>query len=126
MGCFPNWTSTQSNKLYNWSKLGGITALTVGPAAAADALRKALQMGVNSAVHVEDDSIAGSDVLGTSLVLAEAIKRLEYDVVLFGMASTDAGGGGYPPLSPTDWGCRPFLRLETERRRVDGENWPRR
>jgi electron transfer flavoprotein beta subunit len=77
---------------------GEITALTVGPAAAADALRKALQMGVNSAVHVEDDSIAGSDVLGTSLVLAEAIKRLEYDVVMFGMASTDAGGGVIPTL----------------------------
>jgi electron transfer flavoprotein beta subunit len=77
---------------------GEITAVTVGPAEAADAVRKALQMGVHSAVHVEDDAIAGSDVFATSLVLAEAIKRLDYDIVIFGMASTDAGGGVVPTL----------------------------
>jgi len=77
---------------------GEITAVTVGPAAAADAIRKALQMGAHSAVHIEDDAIAGSDVFATSLVLAEAIKRLDYDIVLFGMASTDAGGGVIPTL----------------------------
>jgi electron transfer flavoprotein beta subunit len=77
---------------------GEITAVTVGPAGAAEALRKALQMGVGSAVHVQDDAIAGSDVFATSLVLAEAIKRLEYDLVIFGMASTDAGGGVVPTL----------------------------
>ncbi len=77
---------------------GDITALTVGPAGATDALRKALQMGVDAAVHVEDDGIAGSDVFATSLVLAEALKRLEFDVVIFGMASTDGGGGVVPTL----------------------------
>ena len=77
---------------------GEVTAITVGPADASNALRKALQMGAHSAIHVEDDDIAGSDVFGTSLVLAEAIKKLEYDIVLFGMASTDGGGGIIPTL----------------------------
>ena len=77
---------------------GDITALTVGPAGATDALRKALQMGVDSAVHVEDAGIAGSDVFATSLVLAEALKKLEFDLVIFGMASTDGGGGVIPTL----------------------------
>ena len=77
---------------------GEITALTVGPPDAADALRKALQMGADSAVHVEDTAIAGSDVFATSLLLAEAIERLEYDVIIFGMASTDSGGGIVPTL----------------------------
>jgi len=77
---------------------GEVTAITVGPADASDALRKALQMGATSAVHVEDDAIAGSDVFATSLVLAEAIKKLDYDIVLFGMASTDGGGGIVPTL----------------------------
>lgn len=77
---------------------GEVTAVTVGPAAAADALRKALQMGVHQAVHVSDDAIAGSDVFATSAVLAAAIGRLDADIVLFGMASTDGGGGVVPTL----------------------------
>src|SRR3712207_2625054 len=53
-----------------------VTALTVGPEKAVDAVRKALQMGADKGVHVLDDAIAGSDYLGTSLVLAKAIERL--------------------------------------------------
>ena len=58
---------------------GEVTVLTVGPADAADAVRKALQMGATSGVHVQDDSIAGSDAFATSLVLAKAIEKLDYD-----------------------------------------------
>jgi electron transfer flavoprotein beta subunit len=77
---------------------GEITVVTVGPAAAVAALRKALQMGVDEAVHVEDDAIAGSDVFATSAVLAAAIGKMGADIVLFGMASTDGGGGVVPTL----------------------------
>jgi electron transfer flavoprotein beta subunit len=68
---------------------GKVIVLTVGPAEATDALRKALQMGAHEAVHVLDDAIHGSDALATSKVLAAAIGKLEYDIVLTGMASTD-------------------------------------
>ena len=47
---------------------------------------------------VIDDAIAGSDAFATSLVLARAIEKLEYDLVFFGMASTDAGMGIVPTL----------------------------
>jgi electron transfer flavoprotein beta subunit len=64
--------------------------LTVGPPAAADAIKKALQMGAHSGVHVSDDAIAGSDSIATSLVLAKAIEKIgPVDLVLTGMASTD-------------------------------------
>ena len=53
-----------------------VTVLTVGPEQATDAIRKALQMGADKGVHVLDDAIAGSDALATSLVLAEAIKKI--------------------------------------------------
>src|SRR5882757_11533876 len=43
-----------------------ITVLTVGPEDARDALRKALSMGADKAVHVEDDDLHGTDVIGTS------------------------------------------------------------
>ncbi len=68
---------------------GEITYLTMGPASAAEALRKALSMGGDAGVHVVDDALHGSDALATSLVLAEALKKLEWDVVICGMASTD-------------------------------------
>ena len=53
-----------------------VIALTVGPEKAADALRKALQMGADQGVHVMDDAIAGSDAIATSLVLSRAVAKV--------------------------------------------------
>lgn len=79
-----------------------ITALTVGPAEAEAAVRKALQMGADKAVHVLDDAIAGSDALATSLVLAKAVEKIgaesPVDLVIGGLASTDAGLSVVPPM----------------------------
>jgi electron transfer flavoprotein beta subunit len=75
-----------------------VTVLTIGPEQAADAIRKALQMGADKGVHVVDDAIAGSDALATSLVLAEAVKKIDHDIVVCGMASTDGGMGVVPAM----------------------------
>jgi electron transfer flavoprotein beta subunit len=75
-----------------------VTVLSVGPEQATDAIRKALQMGADKGVHVVDDAIAGSDSLATSLVLAEAIKKIEHDLVVCGMASTDGSMGVVPAM----------------------------
>ncbi|MFG2596230.1 electron transfer flavoprotein subunit beta/FixA family protein [Streptomyces sp. NPDC048462] len=75
-----------------------VTVLTVGPEDAKDALRKALSMGADKAVHVEDDDLHGTDVIGTSLVLAKAIEKTGYDLVISGMASTDGTMGVVPAL----------------------------
>ena len=75
-----------------------VTVLSVGPEQATDAIRKALQMGADKGVHVVDDAIAGSDALATSLVLAEAIKKIEHDLVVCGMASTDGSMGVVPAM----------------------------
>jgi electron transfer flavoprotein beta subunit len=75
-----------------------ITYLTMGPAKAVDGLRKALAMGGDEAVHVQDSSLHGSDALATSLVLAKAIERIGFDLVLCGMASTDADMSVVPAM----------------------------
>jgi electron transfer flavoprotein beta subunit len=67
-----------------------IVYLTMGPAKAVDGLRKALSMGGTSGVHVLDDALHGSDAPATSLVLAAAVQHIGFDLVLTGMASTDA------------------------------------
>ena len=77
---------------------GEVTALTVGPERAGDAVRKALQMGAHKGVHVVDDGIHGSDSVATSLVLAAALEKLEFDLVLCGMASTDGVMGVVPAM----------------------------
>jgi electron transfer flavoprotein beta subunit len=76
-----------------------VTVLTVGPEQAADAIRKALRMGADKGVHVSDEAIHGSDAPATSLVLAEAIRKIGgADLVLTGMASTDGSMSVVPAM----------------------------
>jgi electron transfer flavoprotein beta subunit len=71
---------------------GEVVLVSLGPARAADSLRKALAMGADRSVLVSDDAAAGSDLLGTSHALAKALEREQADLVLFGQASSDADG----------------------------------
>jgi electron transfer flavoprotein beta subunit len=72
---------------------GEVTLLTVGPAGASEAIRKALAMGAARAVHVVDDALRGSDIRSTVEVLAAALKKLEYDLVFTGADTSDGLGG---------------------------------
>src|SRR5437899_6981826 len=69
-----------------------IVVVSLGPAKAADSLRKALAMGADRAVLVSDDAAAGSDLVATSKVLAKALEREAPDVVLFGQQAGDSDG----------------------------------
>ncbi|WP_433217484.1 electron transfer flavoprotein subunit beta/FixA family protein [Microtetraspora malaysiensis] len=75
-----------------------VTHLTVGPPPAAEALRRALAMGGDAAVHISDNGIAGSDAPATALILAAALRRLTPDLVLCAMASTDGGTSLVPAM----------------------------
>jgi electron transfer flavoprotein beta subunit len=77
---------------------GEVTVLTVGPDSATDAIRKALSMGADKAVHVADDAIHGSDAIQTSAILAAALGQLEYDLILCGAEATDAQMSVMPAL----------------------------
>jgi electron transfer flavoprotein beta subunit len=70
---------------------GEVTVLTVGPDSATDAIRKALSMGADKAVHVSDEAIHGA-------VLAAALGQLEYDLILCGAEATDAQMSVMPAL----------------------------
>ncbi|MGW4810001.1 electron transfer flavoprotein subunit beta/FixA family protein, partial [Kitasatospora sp. NPDC004272] len=48
--------------------------------------------------HVNDDDLHGTDALGTSAVLAAALEKTGYDLVVCGMASTDGVMGVLPAL----------------------------
>ncbi|MEU8236678.1 electron transfer flavoprotein subunit beta/FixA family protein [Actinoplanes missouriensis] len=68
---------------------GEVTVLTVGPAGATESIRKALSMGPDKAVHVQDDALHGSCAVATSKVLAAALGTLNADLILCGAESTD-------------------------------------
>lgn len=72
---------------------GEVIALSVGPAPAAGAVRKALQLGAVSGVLVSDERIAGADAIGTATVLAAAVRAIgadaPVDLVVTGMAALD-------------------------------------
>ncbi|MDQ7908561.1 electron transfer flavoprotein subunit beta/FixA family protein [Phytohabitans sp. ZYX-F-186] len=78
---------------------GEVLVVLMGPGGAADAALRALQMGATAAVHVRDAALRGTDAAGTALVLAAAVGRAGgADLVLTGMASTDAGTGLVPAM----------------------------
>ncbi|MGQ9676768.1 MAG: electron transfer flavoprotein subunit beta/FixA family protein [Chloroflexota bacterium] len=80
-------------------KIGAsVTALCVGPESAKEALRKAIAMGVEKAALVTDPAVAGSDAWSTAYVLAQALKKLQWDIALFGMQSTDSLTATVPGL----------------------------
>jgi electron transfer flavoprotein beta subunit len=75
-----------------------VVAVTMGPESATKALREALAIGADSAVHVSDEALAGADLGLTAEVLAAAIRRLGADLVLAGNQSTDGLGGVLPAM----------------------------
>jgi electron transfer flavoprotein beta subunit len=77
---------------------GEVTVLTVGPDSATDAIRKALSMGADKAVHVSDEAIKGSDAVQISAVLAAALQQMEFDLVLCGAEATDSQMSVMPAL----------------------------
>jgi electron transfer flavoprotein beta subunit len=80
----------QAARLVEAGVATAVSHLTMGPARAVDGLRKALAIGGDNAFHVLDDAIRGSDAVTTSLILATALERMGFDLVISGMASTDA------------------------------------
>ncbi|MGD7706870.1 electron transfer flavoprotein subunit beta/FixA family protein [Microlunatus sp. Y2014] len=96
-----------------------IIALTLGPDDAADAIKRALQMGADSGVHINDEAVHGSDAIATSAILAAAITKLQPDLVVCGMASTDGSMGVLPAMlaERLDW---PALTFASELSVADG------
>jgi electron transfer flavoprotein alpha subunit len=73
------------------------TVVTMGPPQARDALKEALAMGMDRAVHLEDRAFAGSDTLATARALALWLERGAFELILLGKYSLDAETGQVGP-----------------------------
>ena len=76
-----------------------VTVVAMGPDRATEAIRKALSMGADAAVHLSDEALAGSDAVGTARALAGAIGTLgEVDLVLAGNEASDGRSAAVPAM----------------------------
>jgi electron transfer flavoprotein beta subunit len=76
-----------------------VTVVTMGPDRATDAIRKALSMGADKAVHLSDPALAGTDAVGTAKALAALIGSTGgYDLVLAGNEASDGRSGATPAM----------------------------
>ena len=82
-----------------------VTVVSMGPASAQEAMRRALAMGADRAILVTDPTLAGSDAVGTARVLAAVLKKEEVDLIFCSTESTD----GYTGMVPG--GIAEFLGL---------------
>jgi electron transfer flavoprotein beta subunit len=75
-----------------------IVLLSMGPDTLTASLRKGLSLGADSAVHVLDEGLGGADLVRTSAVLAAALAKTGFDLVIAGNESTDGRGGVMPAM----------------------------
>lgn len=78
---------------------GEVTVLCAGPDRATEAIRKALSMGADKAIHINDPAIHGSDAVQTAWVLAGALGQVEgVELVIAGNEATDGRSGAVPAI----------------------------
>ena len=70
---------------------GSVTVVTVGPPEADETLRMCLAKGADKAIRLTDERFEGSDGYATARILAEAIRDMDYDLVLTGCMADDDG-----------------------------------
>ncbi|GAA2977152.1 electron transfer flavoprotein beta subunit [Microbacterium terrae] len=75
-----------------------VVVLSMSPEAAVASVRKGLAMGAGSAVQIVDEALLGADLGLTAEVLAAAIRKAGFDLVIAGNQSTDGSGGVLPAM----------------------------
>jgi electron transfer flavoprotein beta subunit len=68
---------------------GKVTLLCLGPEEAKETIRKGLALGADEAVHLNDPAFQGGDASVTAKVLAAALKKMTFDLVLAGKQAVD-------------------------------------
>ncbi len=107
-------------------KTGGkITALSMGPEMAKDALKECISVGADEAFLVSDRVFGGSDTLATSCIIATAIKLLEerngapFDLIFCGKQAIDGDTGQVGP-ELSEQLSRPLITYAFESEVCDG------
>jgi electron transfer flavoprotein beta subunit len=75
-----------------------VVAVSIGPDRVTQALRTALGMGADRAIHVKDGEAEGSDALGVARILAAVAKEENPDLIFTGFMADDGNFAAVPPM----------------------------
>jgi electron transfer flavoprotein beta subunit len=73
-----------------------VTVFSMAPEALKETLRKALAMGADDAVLLTDVALEGSDVWATAYAVAQALRKVEFDLLIVGGLTDDSSTGAVP------------------------------
>jgi electron transfer flavoprotein beta subunit len=89
---FDAWAVEAALQLKEKAGQGEVVVLSLGPAAAAETIRKALSMGADRGIHLQTDRIP-FDGFAIASALAAELKDGGYDLILFGKMAPDSSNG---------------------------------
>ncbi len=95
---FDAWAVEAALQLKEKNAGSEVTAISLGPDAAQETIRKALSMGVDRGVHLKADKVP-FDGFAIAKALSEEIKTGGYDLILFGKMSPDSSNGVVGPMT---------------------------
>ena len=99
---------------------GKVTAVTMGPPQAAEALKEAVAMGVDDVVLLSDRAFAGADTWATSYALAKGIRKIGgFDLVIAGKQAIDGDTAQVGPETADMLGI-PFVAYIRKIEQVEG------
>src|SRR5512141_2527918 len=99
---------------------GKVTALTMGPPQAAEALKEAVSLGVDDVVLLSDRAFAGADTWATSYALSQGIRKIaDFDLVIAGKQAIDGDTAQVGPETADMLGI-PFVAYIRKIEQVEG------
>lgn len=72
---------------------GKVTLVTMGPERAKEGLKAELAKGADEAIHLTDSAFEGSDPYATAKILAQALQKIDYDLIFCGWKGVDHDEG---------------------------------
>jgi electron transfer flavoprotein beta subunit len=73
-----------------------VTVFSMGPETLKETLRRALAMGADDALVLSDPALQGSDVWATAYAMAQALRKLDFDLLIVGGLTDDSSTGAVP------------------------------
>jgi len=98
LNVYDEFAVEEALKIKEAGKAAKVTVATIGPKRAEEALRTALAMGADDAIHVEDAAFDGADAFAVAKGLAGALKGLDYGLILSGKQAVDDDMAAVPQM----------------------------
>ena len=98
LNVYDEFAVEEALKIKEAGKAQKVTVVSIGPKRCEEALRTALAMGADDAIHLEDDSLYGVDPYVVAKGLAGLLKGLDYGIILAGKQAVDDDAAAVPQM----------------------------